>query len=227
MDPLDNPVWSALTGEQEAFGTRAPKAARYRNDVSPIAAVADGSNEALEQLATLVEPGEVVAVIAAHDPPPPAWERLTTVELTQWVCTELIRPVGDVAWMELGADDAQAMFELTKATDPGPFERETHMLGDYIGVKDDDRLVAMAGERICFAGFREVSAVCTADGYGGRGYAQALVAEIVARQLERGCASFLHVRVGSPSEVVAARVYGKLGYRERLRYSMQVLRRLG
>lgn len=225
LDPLDNPAWHALTGEQREFGVVGSIAARYRADVSPIAAVADHSIEATTDLAELVMPDEVVAVIQAGPVDVSLWRELTTIELTQWVCDTLEPNESELTWTELGDGDAEDMQMLVKATDPGPFERLTHQLGDYVGVRIEDRLVSMAGERICLEGNREVSAVCTAEGFGGRGYAQGLVAEIVARQHRVNCRSFLHVRVGSPAERIASRVYAKLGYQERIRYPMKVLRR--
>ena len=50
LDPLDNPAWRALTGEQREFGVAGVLAARYRSDVSPIAAVAESSIEATNEL---------------------------------------------------------------------------------------------------------------------------------------------------------------------------------
>jgi len=225
LDPLDNPAWHALTGEQREFGVVGSLAARYCADVSPIAAVADSSIEATNELSQLVTPDEIVAVIKAGPVDASLWRELTTIELTQWVCDILEPNETDFTWIELREGDAEDMQRLVKATDPGPFERLTHQLGDYVGVRVGGRLVSMAGERICFDGNREVSAVCTAEGFGGRGYAQGLVAEIVTRQHCANCRSFLHVRVGSPAERIASRVYAKLGYHERIRYPMKVLRR--
>ena len=225
LDPLDNPAWRALKGEQREFGVAGALAARYRAEVSPIAAVAESSIEATNELGQLVGPGEIVAVIEAGPIDASLWQELTTIELTQWVCEKLEPHDLELRWIELSDGDSEDMQSLVTATAPGPFERMTHQLGDYVGVRVEDRLVSMAGERICFDGHREVSAVCTAEGFGGRGYAQGLVAEIVARQHRVNCRSFLHVRVGSPAEQIASRVYAKLGYRERVRYPMKVLRR--
>src|SRR3546814_17260936 len=62
----------------------------------------------------------------------------------------------------------------------------TRELGDYIGVHDQGRLVAMAGQRLHIDGYREISAVCTDPEYRGRGLAAALTAEIAARIHEAG-----------------------------------------
>ena len=225
LNPLDNPAWIALTTEQKDFGVVGSLAARYRADISPIAAVADDSIDATNELSRLVDPEEGVAVIGAGPVDTSLWRELTTIELTQWVC-ETFEPFDlKVNWVELGDSDVAEMRALVKATDPGPFEAMTHHLGDYVGVRVAGARVSMAGERSCLAGYREVSAVCTAEGFGGRGYAQGLVAEITARQHRVRCISFLHVRVGSPAEKIANRVYAKLGYRERKHSRMKVLRR--
>lgn len=224
---LDNPAWLALSGGQRAFGLVGERAARYQRDVSPIAAVADQSAEALSELAGFVEPGEVVAVVDPGQPPADLWRLATVVPLTQWHCPDPVREQEtDLDWVELGDAEAAEMYRLVKETDPGPFERRTHLLGDYVGVIRSGSLVAMAGERICLQGYREVSAVCTDPEFTGRGYAQVLVREIALRQQRLGCVPFLHVRIGSPAEAQASRVYEKVGFVRRKELGMSILVRL-
>ncbi len=230
MSELDNPAWYALIGEQREFGRVGERAARYLPDVSPIAAVADQSRDALVELASFAGPGEIVAVIAPGELPDQLWRLATVVPLSQWVCPRPpeFQPASEGAgepavWTELGDAHAERMYRLAKATDPGPFEHRTHRLGDYLGILNGDVLVAMAGERICLPGYREVSAVCTDPAHGGRGHAQVLVRELVRRQRLAGCLPFLHVRVGSPAEAQATRVYEKLGFVKRKQYGMAVL----
>ena len=230
---LDNPAWLALSGEQRQFGLVGERAARYHVDVSPIAAVADQSTEALQELAGFVEPGQAVAVVDPGEPPEDLWRLATVVPLTQWYCPDPVREQStDFDWVELGDAEALDMYRLVKETDPGPFERRTHLLGEYVGVVRDGNLVAMAGERICIAaeggapGFREVSAVCTDPEFTGRGYAQALVREIAVRQQRLGCVPFLHVRIGSPAERQASQVYEKVGFVRRKELGMSILVRL-
>lgn len=224
---LDNPAWLALSGEQREFGLVGERAARYQVDVSPIAAVADQSAEALQELAGFVEPGQAVAVVDPGEPPEDLWRLATVVPLTQWYCPDPVQEQPtDLDWVELGDAEAPDMYRLVKETDPGPFERRTHLLGDYVGVVRDGNLVAMAGERICLPGFREVSAVCTDPAFTGRGYAQALVREVALRQQRLGCVPFLHVRIGSPAERQASQVYEKVGFVRRKELGMSILVRL-
>lgn len=223
MRELDNPAWHALSGEQRAFGMVGEQAARYLPDISPIAAVADQSPQALVELAGFVEPGRFVAVFAPGEPPEELWRLAAMAPLSQWVCPDPPAIDTEVDWVELTDAEADDMLRLARETDPGPFEARTNRLGDYIGVVRDGRLVAMAGERICLEGYREVSAVCTDEAYTGRGFAQALVLEIVRRQQRADCIPFLHVRTGSPAEAQAIHVYEKLGFQKRGDYAMTVL----
>lgn len=221
-------MWEALTSEHSEYALRNELAARYRADISPLAGLAERSGEALLALSELMQPGEIVATFDPVDLPADRVEAVASVPLTQWVCETLLPQPGraEPELTELGAAHAQQMYDLAKLTDPGPFEANTWRLGRYIGVLVDGELVAMAGERMCLNGFREVSAVCTAPGHGGNGYARALVAAVAHQQLADGSRPFLHVRVGSPSEAAASGIYAKLGFVERWRMNMVVLRRL-
>ena len=59
------------------------------------------------------------------------------------------------AVVELTDEDSPEMLALALLTEPGPFGTATHHLGQFIGVKVDGRLVAMAGERMKVGGFSE------------------------------------------------------------------------
>jgi len=74
-----------------------------------------------------------------------------------------------------------------------PFFARTHALGRYIGIREDGRLAAMAGERMRYDGFTEISAVCVHPDFRGRGYAQALVRAMMRSIADRGDTPMLHV----------------------------------
>lgn len=221
---LDNPIWHALNGPQATFGRVAGLAARYEAAVSPIGAIAEPSAAALEDLATLFEPGEFVVLFtdtgALRDHP--AWRPTEPLVATQMVWREP-STVAPIEADPLAVDEVDAMIALVQATDPGPFERRTIELGEYFGVHEDGDLLAMAGERFRLDGYTEVSAVCTDERARGRGYAAGLVALLVERMRARGEVPFLHVRVGSPSEHAAKAVYERCGFRARREASYIVL----
>ena len=105
------------------------------------------------------------------------------------------------------APDALALANLTR---PGPFGLRTVELGEYFGLFEGTRLIAMAGERMQAGKFREISGVCTHPDYQGRGYAQKLVLKLIRRQLRRNEVPFLHVMRANTN---AHRLYERMGFK--------------
>ncbi len=115
-------------------------------------------------------------------------------------------------------EDMQALAEMTQ---PGPFHARTHELGDFVGVRENGKLIAMAGERMRVPGFTEISAVCTHPDARGRGLAAKLMRIVAAKIVARGEQLFLHVY---PHNKGAISVYEKLGFRHRADVQLTVLR---
>jgi ribosomal protein S18 acetylase RimI-like enzyme len=215
-DVLDNPAWHALEGPQASVARNAPLAARYEPEVSPIGAISERTPAALSDLADLAVVRDVVVLFVAAEelPEHPAWRQAASMTATQMVW----RSPSTLAAIEgepLVAADVSAMTALVQATDPGPFGPRTIELGNYLGVREQGDLLAMAGERFRPPGFTEVSAVCTDERARGRGYAGGLVSALVERIRARDEVPFLHVRDGSPSEMTAKALYERCGFRER------------
>jgi len=124
--------------------------------------------------------------------------------------------------LELGDSDATEMQELAALTKPGPFDPRTRELGNFIGIRVEGKLMAMAGARLKVPGYTEVSAVCTHAKHTGKGYARTLVTELMRRIRERDETPFLHVRADN---VGAIGIYRKMGFRERTRPYYVVIRR--
>jgi predicted GNAT family acetyltransferase len=112
----------------------------------------------------------------------------------------------------LGAADVPEMLELVAQTEPGPFLTRTIELGDYLGIRCDGALVAMAGERFHLYGWTEISAVCTEPEHRGRGLASQLVGALIAGIQLRSQRAFLHVL---STNTGAIRLYEELGFRVR------------
>jgi predicted GNAT family acetyltransferase len=136
-----------------------------------------------------------------------AWRVVSSFEVVQMTAT---RALGErCEFLALGDDDVPEMLELTRLTNPGPFLPRTIEMGDYIGVRDGGRLVAMAGERFHVEGWTEISAVCTAPTHRGRGLATKLLRAGAAGIEARGERVFLHVVA---SNTGAIRLYEALGF---------------
>ncbi len=112
----------------------------------------------------------------------------------------------------LGPDDVPEVLALISRTRPGPFLARTMELGDYLGVRRDGVLVAMAGQRMRLPGWTEISAVCTEESVRGSGLASRLVRAVGAAIRERGDGVLLHVAVTNTN---AIRLYRALGFVER------------
>ena len=115
-------------------------------------------------------------------------------------------PAGIVA---LGESDAAEMLALTTLTQPGPFRARTHEVSQFWGVREDGRLLAMAGERLKLPGMSEVSGVCTHPGARGRGLAALLSRHVASEIIRRGEVPFLHAYAGNDG---AIQLYEKLGF---------------
>ena len=120
----------------------------------------------------------------------------------------------------LGVADGPEMLALASMTQPGPFGPRTIELGDYIGIRRQGALVAMAGERMRLDGFTEISAVCVEPAYRGHGFAAELVRSLASSIAARSKIPFLHV---FSSNHAAIALYRKLGFTLRRRVHLAVL----
>ncbi|WP_084690905.1 GNAT family N-acetyltransferase [Sphingomonas sp. SRS2] len=220
--PLDRPIWNALNGRHRDLAHGGPLACRYLPDISPFAAACDASPESQAALAQLISPDCIVALLEAGEIAIPEGtvleKRATGVQmvarnLQPAEIDERVRPLGDA--------DAPDMLALATLTEPGPFLASTHRFGGFIGIRENGRLAAMAGERIKPDGFTEVSGVCTHPDFRGKGYA-GLLSRIVATRIEaRGETPFLHAYADNTG---AIRLYESLGFAIRCDVTVLVLR---
>ena len=223
MSILDNPIWTALTTRQTQFAEGDDLARRYPVEVTALAALKFPTSEAFESLAHITK-GDAAALFS-YDPVtiPAGWKTIHRSNLVQMICEspQLVSDENTALIEELAAADTNEMVALTKLTNPGPFGTRTQELGLYLGIHQQGRLAAMAGERQRLPGYTEVSAVCTHPDFQGRGYAKILISAVASQIIERGETPFLHVR---EDNVGATRVYEKLGFNTRATFPFYVLR---
>ena len=209
-DALENPVWAALNGRQAHLAIVEGRARRLQAPFGVFAAIGDASDESLADLSKLVCAYGEVGLVRLDEMSAPAG---TVVSGRAVVCQMVARALKPVAAefdvVALTNEDAPQMLALAQLTEPGPFFERTHELGDFIGVKADGRLVAMAGERMRPNGHTEVSGVCTHPDHRGRGYAAGLIHRVGERIVERGETPFLHVYA---TNAAAIGLYERLGY---------------
>ncbi len=219
--PLDRPVWSALTGARQAhLALGDAQAIRFDPAYALFAVAADNAPKSVEALARLIPEGGAVGLVEAGEVPLPAGVPMRQAACVQMTARSLTAGRTDLAFEALGDADAAEMLALATLTEPGPFFEKTHRLGDFIGMKQDGRLVAMAGERMKPDGFTEVSGVCTHPDWRGRGYAAGLMRAVTARILARGETAFLHAYAAN---VGAIGLYESLGFAVRTPITFTVL----
>ena len=220
---LEQPPWSALTTTHAALALGDAFARRYPPELAPMAGLRDVSPACLEALAALMKPGDIVGLFGAA-PVPASGDLVVAAHMTieQMICERSVTaPVtGEPATLTLA--DVPEMMQLADLTKPGPFAARTIELGSYIGVRSGGHLVAMAGERMRFDGFTEISAVCTHPDHRGHGHAGLLVNALMRDIVARGETPFLHIY---SENTRAAALYRELGFRYLRSLTVTVLKR--
>jgi len=212
FDVLDRPIWNSLTTRQSDVSLGSPRARRMRPGYGLLAAIADSSNESVSELLALIPEQGTLSLFDDGDLTLPAGIPARKLALNQMVADG---PTGfelSPAAVPLDESDAEEMFALATLTQPGPYLRNTNRLGRFWGVKEDGKLVAMAGEGLKVDGFVEVSGVCTHPNYRGRGLARMLIGAVAARILADGEVPILHALADNASAIA---LYEKLGFRFR------------
>lgn len=218
-------MWSCLATRHAHLALGNALARRYPADISPLSGLPAAEAANVAALTTLVDVGDDLALVGPHPPVlPDNWETLYTSKVTQMLrANRSPLPEGDADVVALGHADVGEMLALVALTKPGPFRRRTIELGNYIGIRERGRLVAMAGERTWIGEHREVSAICTHPETQGRGYARALIGRVVNRMLRAGETPYLHVESANAR---AIDVYLALGFVRRTEFPLLHAKRI-
>ena len=223
MHDLANIMWRALTGSQAGLGEGTERIRRYRRGFPPLVGFDDVARPDFAALAPFCDPGERFYCGYWRGPEPAGW----TIEVDASMCAMLwngVVPVEDDApgITSLRAEHVPQMVALAALTRPGPYPDRPFDMGEWFGVLDGERLVAMAGERMQDGMLREVSGICTLPEYQGRGYARRLTERVVRLQLARGQTPFLHV---ASANTRARTLYERAGFVVEREVPMRVIAR--
>jgi ribosomal protein S18 acetylase RimI-like enzyme len=212
---LDNPAWNALISGNKhlSFGTGQVK--YFNKEVSPFAAFNENTADNFQMLYELLPhngPALFVTPIATEIPGP--WKVLEVIKGLQMVYDSPKDEDGaQMKLTPLTDEHVPQMMALAKLTNPGPFGSRTIEFGHYKGIFDsNNKLVAMAGQRLHVFNYAEVSAVCTHPDYTGKGYARQLLLNQINRIRATSGIPFLHVRSNNER---AIKVYERLGFSAR------------
>ncbi|MCB2137737.1 MAG: GNAT family N-acetyltransferase [Rhodobacteraceae bacterium] len=217
---LDSPVWGALASCHRHLAVGDGAARRYPVDIGPFAAVCDDGEAARTALGGLIAAtGRVGFVHLAPFACPAGAGEVHRFDVHQMLLQRADEAAEDTGLIRLGQADSAEMVALAQLTRPGPFERNTYMLGEYWGIRMGGRLVAMAGERMSVPGFTEISGVATHPEHRGKGHAGRLCRHLMARITGRGDRAFLHVETTKPA---VEEIYRNMGFETRQTLHVQV-----
>lgn len=217
-NPLDNMMWSSLSGDQRHLSVGTDFIRRFAPGFSPLIGFADLQHPDLEALVPFCAPDEQFYCEGWAGPMPRGWQLVAETSMVRmvWDGGDLTGDEGNDATTMHDGHVGRAM-TLAQLTRPGPFGPRTIELGDYFAYFEgggdgsgDARLMSMAGERMQAGQYREVSGVCTHPDFQGRGLALALMLRVIRSQRQRGQTTFLQVM---SSNERARRMYERMGFR--------------
>ena len=225
LESLSNIVWHSLTGPQSHLSAGNARIRRYASGYSQLIGAIDRDHPSLPELAPFCAPGEHFYVLGWRGTPPSGWQVDVEAEVDQLVWEHPAPEAMDEHdLVPLDASHVARMIALTELTHPGPFAVRTIEFGEYFGVLEGERLLAMAGERMHAGRLREISAVCTHPEAQGRGLARRLMNRLLRIQIGRGQIPFLHVMADNSH---ARAIYERMGFRHHQRLACRVMSRRG
>jgi len=208
---LNNPVYNALISGDAHLGMGNGKARAFHEEVSPFAGFADNNPGGFDDLYRLLPPRRFILYANPVSVEiPENWrivEKVAGVQMVFSGAGEILPPGAEPVPLNSGHVDQ--MMWLAKLTKPGPFGPRTIEFGNYFGFFEEDKLIAMAGQRMHVREYTEISAVCTHPGHLGRGYATRLVQHQVNLICSAQQKPFLHVRADNTG---AINIYKRLGF---------------
>ncbi|HEY0245467.1 MAG TPA: GNAT family N-acetyltransferase [Mucilaginibacter sp.] len=220
---LDNPAWNALISGSKNLSNGSESVKYFAKDVSPFVGLKENPEESLKILYDLVPDESLSGVISINEMEiPRPWKLLQCVRSLQLIYNGTAEPDEVAELVTLTDEHIPQMLALTKLTNPGPFEARTIDFGHYRGVFEDNKLVAMAGQRLNPLPYAEISAVCTHPDHLGKGYARRLLMYHVHRIKAAGEIPFLHVR---HDNYRAINVYKDLGFETRTEINFYILKK--
>lgn len=221
---LDNPIFNSLADSHHHFAEGKGNALFYPSDIAPFAGLINNTKDDFNLLHSESEAEQSFAVFSrAPYQDLENWTLIGQIDMLQLVYRKKDKRHPKMQIVDLNENHVEEMINLVKLTEPGPFRNKTIKLGNYTGIFQNDRLVAMAGQRFNPKPYVEISAVCTHPNFIGRGFASEILKEQINRIVSTEQIPFLHVREDNKK---AIEVYQRLGFSVRCKMYAYILKRM-
>ena len=222
---LDNPAWNALNSGNKTLSNGNDNVKYFSNDVSPFVGLQEPTESNFKFLFDMLPSAGFYNLISPEEIVIPApWKVIKHIKVLQMVQNKPLEAIPTSnRILALGEHNVPEMLTLTQLTNPGPFATRTIDFGYYQGIFNNDKLVAMAGQRMNPYQYAEISAVCTHPDHLGKGYAKQLLLSQIQRIKAAGNIPFLHVL--STNER-AIQVYETIGFETRTKLSIYIMEKV-
>ncbi|MEO7308396.1 MAG: hypothetical protein ABIR78_09785, partial [Ferruginibacter sp.] len=172
---LDNPAWHSLTETHTGFALGTYEFKRYDPEIVLFSGYDPGAKNIFQQLDQVFNPTDSFFLFDQFPALPPNYQVETIVQCLQMVCETPVHVDITENLVPLDETNSEEMYALVSQVFPGYYLPKSRLMGDFFGIFKDEKLVAMAGERLRMDGLTEISAVVTHPDWLGRKFAQQLV----------------------------------------------------
>jgi ribosomal protein S18 acetylase RimI-like enzyme len=226
MSVLDNPAWHALTSTDADKNIGSGEIAFMDLDMAPFIGMPKWDEVSQRRLMEFGPQDRTWFLLYGSEVKfLDIWEIVFTIPLHQFTCTRISKPPvcrKDVEIVPLNNEHVAEMIVLTERTKPGPFRNRTIGFGNYHGIFEGGKLVAMGGERLHIGNYTEISAICTDPDHRGNGYGAKITHFLADAVLRKGQTPFLHARYDNTG---AMDVYKRQGFEFRKEIAFYIFRR--
>jgi ribosomal protein S18 acetylase RimI-like enzyme len=222
---LDNPIWNALTTADANKNIGTHGLAYLDADIAPFMGMVSWDEKSQQELVRHAPMGRSWFLLIADEVKfIDELEVVSKMPLHQFYCPDpnKVPSVDHTGIVPLNTSNIEEMVALTVLTKPGPFRNRTIEFGNYRGIFEDGKLVAMGGERLHLDGYTEVSAICTHPDYQGRGYGAKIVSFLTTDIIRKNEVPFLHAKMDNTT---AMKAYMKSGYEIRKNIQFYIFRK--
>lgn len=223
---LDNPIWQSLTSVDASKNIGNNMLAYLDAEVAPFIGMPEWDETSQHRLLQHAPAGRNWFLLFAEEVEfIPELTIVFSIPLFQFICTKPGKAPAqkkETHIVPLGTEHIDEMIALTALTKPGPFAKRTIEYGNYHGIFENGKLVAMGGERMHLEGLTEISAICTHPDYRGKGYGAIMTHFLASLVIKKGETPFLHARIDNSN---AIDIYKKLSFMIRKEIQFYIFRR--